>query len=282
MAFGTSTAQTTEAKLVELHRILAGMGRVAIAYSGGVDSTFLLAVAKDVLKVGDVLAVNAISPVYSQREQAFAQEFAAKLGVECISLSTRELGDERFAINRPDRCFHCKSELFGRLQDVASERKFPSIADGTTASDLDDFRPGMQARETYGVRSPLLEAGMAKEEIRVLSHEMGLPTWDKPAMACLASRFPYGTGITVQALRQIEKAEEYLFDRGYRQVRVRHHGPIARIEIMADEMVRLLEEAPAVVRRLKALGYRYVALDLQGYRTGSMNEDGSIPLRPLQ
>lgn len=258
------------------------MGRVAIAFSGGVDSTFLLAAAHDVLKGNNVLAVNAVSPVYPQRELTFAESFAAKLGVECVLLPTRELGDERFAVNHPDRCFHCKTELFGKLRAIATEKEFPVIADGTTASDLGDFRPGMKARELYGVRSPLLEAGMTKPEIRELSHQRGLPTWDKPAMACLASRFPYGTSITVEALRQIERAEDYLFARGFRQVRVRHHGPVARIEVMADEMPRLLEEAPSVVQHLKSLGYRYVTLDLQGYRTGSMNEDGSVPGRPVQ
>ena len=274
-------AQSAGKKLDKLHDILRTLGKVAVAYSGGVDSTFLLAVAHDILGKDSALAVIAISPVYSQRELAFAQDFAARLGVQHILLPTRELGDERFAVNQPDRCFHCKSELFSQLRTIATAKQFPAIADGTTASDVDDYRPGMRAGELHGVRSPLLEAGMTKEEIRELSRQRGLPTWDKPAMACLASRFPYGTNITMEALRQIERAEEYLFASGFRQVRVRHHGTVARIEVMADEMSRLLEDAPTVVQHLKALGYHYVTLDLQGYRTGSMNEDGNIPGRPV-
>ena len=276
-----AAAQLARRKLDKLHDILRTLGGVAIAYSGGVDSTFLLAVSRDVLEGDNVLAVIAVSPVYAQRELAFAQGFASDLGIPCMLLPTRELDDERFAVNHPDRCFHCKSELFSRLRAVATEKGLPAIADGTTASDMDDYRPGLQAKEIYDVRSPLLEAGMTKEEIRELSRQRGLPTWDKPAMACLASRFPYGAAITVEALRQIERAEEYLFAKGFRQVRVRHHGSVARIEVMADEMPRLLEEGPSIVQHLKTLGYRYVTLDLQGYRMGSMNQDGSVPGRPV-
>jgi uncharacterized protein len=281
MATNSYTAQLAGDKLNLLHNILTDIGRVAIAYSGGVDSTFLLAEAHHVLGSENVLAVIAVSPVYPQRELASAQEYAATLGVSCILLQTREMSDERFAVNQPDRCFHCKTELFGKLREAATASRFPTIADGTTVSDMDDYRPGMQALKPHGVRSPLLEAGMTKPEIRDLSRQRGLPTWDKPAMACLASRFPYGTKIAVKALSQIEAAEEYLFSEGFSQVRVRHHGSMARIEVMADEMPQLLQRSTSVVQRLKDLGYRYVTLDLQGYRTGSMNEDGGVPGRPV-
>lgn len=265
--------------MAALQGILVAAGKVAVAFSGGVDSTFLLSVACKALGKDNVLAVTATGPVYTQRERSFAQAFTRKLGVSHVLMPTWDLGRDGPYINVPDRCFGCKSELFGKLIKLAGERGFSTVVDGTNASDLGDYRPGLRALKLLGVRSPLLEAGLEKKEIRSLSREMGLPTWDRPAMACLASRFPYGASITEEALWQVERAEEFLLDRGFRQVRVRHYGDAARIEVAAGEIPRLVSESASVVSGLKALGYRYVTLDMEGYRMGSMNEtlpaDGS-------
>jgi len=266
-------------KMAALQGILAAAGKVAVAFSGGVDSAFLLSVACKALGKDNVLAVTATGPVYARRERSFARAFARQLGVSHVLMPTWDLGRDGPYINVPDRCFRCKSELFGELVRLAGGRGFNVVADGTNASDLGDYRPGLRALKLLGVRSPLLEAGLEKEEIRSLSREMGLPTWDRPAMACLASRFPYGAPITEEALRQVERAEEFLLDRDFRQVRVRHYGDVARIEVAAGEIPRLVSQSGSVVSGLKALGYRYVTLDLEGYRMGSMNEtlpaDGS-------
>lgn len=267
-------------KMAALRSLLSEMGRVAIAYSGGVDSTFLLAVACQTLAKENVLAVTATGPVYARREGSFAERFAQELGVSHLLLPTWDLGKDGPYVNQPDRCFRCKSELFGKLVELAREHGFAVVADGTNASDLSDYRPGLRALKALSVRSPLLEAGLEKEEIRLLSRQMGLSTWDRPSMACLASRFPYGATITVEGLKQVERAEEFLLDRGFRQVRVRHHGELARIEVAPEEMGRLVSESSTIVTGLKRVGYRYVTLDLQGYRTGSMNETlpgGSSP-----
>ena len=259
-------------KVAALRGILAAVGKVAVAFSGGVDSTFLLAVASNTLGKGNVMAVTATGPVYAQRERSSAEAFTRELGVSHVLMPTWDLRKDGPYINAPDRCFRCKSELFGELVKLAGMRGFRVVVDGTNASDLGDYRPGLRALKLLGVRSPLLEAGLEKGEIRSLSREMGLPAWDRPAMACLASRFPYGAAITEEALRQVEGAEEFLLDRGFRHVRVRHHGDVARIEVSPGEIPRLVSESDSVVSGLKALGYRYVTLDLEGYRMGSMNE----------
>jgi uncharacterized protein len=265
---------STAAKLRRLREILEGLGRVVVGFSGGVDSTFLLKTAADVLGTKNVLAVVAGSETYPSREVKEALRLARFLKVRSREIQTRELENPEFAKNPPLRCYYCKGELWAVMKKIARAEGFAAIVDGSNADDTRDFRPGARASREMGVRSPLQEAGITKDEIRRLSKQAGLPTWDKPSLACLASRFPYGTPIEKKSLTQVGRAEDLLRGLGFGQLRVRHHKSIARIEIPTEDFPGLMR--PAVRRRvvagLKKLGYVYVALDLAGYRTGSMNE----------
>lgn len=260
-------------KLNKLKRILSGLRSVVVAYSGGVDSTFLLKIAHGVL--GDkVLAVVARSSTYQKKEYEQALELARIIGVRLKVINTEELNDPMFISNPPERCYYCKKELFARLKDIAKKMGYSDVIYGATMSDLGDFRPGANAAHELGIRAPLHEAGFTKEEIRELSKEIGLSTWDKPAMACLASRFPYGEKITNEKLHIVEQAEEYIGSLGFRNVRVRVYNKLARIEVDKSQVEDFLLDSAKrkIIKRLKDLGFTYVTLDLEGYRTGSMNE----------
>lgn len=258
-------------KFKRLQTILGQMGSVLVAFSAGVDSTFLLRVAHDIL--GDrVLAVTALSPTYSVSEARDAQRLAEQMGVGHELIQSHEFQDKDFVRNDPRRCYYCKRSLFTSLVQLARERDLKQVVEGSNRDDADDYRPGFQAIRELGVRSPLQEAGLTKQEIRRLSRQMGLDTWGKPAMACLASRIPYGTALQEEDLRMVERAEEVLGQVGCVQSRVRHHGRLARIEVKEGDMGRVLAHRERITTALKDLGYVYVALDLEGYRTGSMNE----------
>lgn len=262
-----------KAKLTDLQNRIINLGSLAVAFSGGVDSTFLLKVAHDML--GDkAIAVTATSSTYPERELKESVAFAQSIGAEHIVIRSEELDIDGFAENPKDRCYHCKKELFTKVFQIARERGIQHVADGSNADDTGDYRPGMRAMRELGAVSPLLDAGLTKGDIRALSQEMGLPTWDKPSFACLSSRVPYGERITPEKLAMIDRSESFLLGLGFRQVRVRHHGNIARIEVGASEKGRFLEAGimDSVDSALKEIGYAYVTLDLKGYRTGSMNE----------
>lgn len=260
-------------KQARLQTLLSGFDRVVVAFSGGVDSTFLLWSAVAALGPERVIALTATSPTYPLREQNESRQLAAELGVRQLLFESNELEIPGFADNPPRRCYHCKHELFSLCLTKARELGAATVLDGANRDDLSDYRPGHDATRELGVRSPLLEVGLGKEEIRVLSRGAGLKTADKQAFACLASRFPYGTRITAERLRQIDSCEEFLLNRGFRTVRVRYHEDTARIEIDPGELPRLLDEElrTAIVDHFRQAGFTYVAVDLEGYRTGSMN-----------
>jgi len=260
-------------KFQRLKEILIEAGSGAVAFSGGVDSTFLLKVAHDVL--GDnIVAVTARSSTYPEREYNEAKEYVKQFGVKHITIISEELEIEGFAKNPINRCYFCKTELFSKVREEANKLNLSNVFDGSNFDDLGDFRPGMKAAKEQGVISPLKQAKLTKADIRELSKMLNIPTWNKPAFACLSSRFPYGKEITVEKLSMVEKAEQFLMDLGFRQLRVRHHDEIARIEVAPEDRSKFfdLELMDKVGKEFKAIGFKYVTLDIIGYRTGSMNE----------
>ena len=259
-------------KLHNLKEYLRSLGRVAVAFSSGVDSTFLLKVAHDVL--GDnAVAVTATSCSFPKREFDEAASFCAENGIKQITVVSNELDIPEFRKNPTNRCYLCKSALFKKIISLAKENGIEYVCEGSNVDDMGDYRPGMKAVAELGIKSPLRECGLSKDEIRALSKEMNLPTWDKPSFACLASRFAYGEVINEKKLSMVEKAEQFLLDMGFKQFRVRIHGEnLARIEVLPAELEALLSKREEVTKHLRELGFAYVTMDLQGYRTGAMNE----------
>ena len=267
-------------KAAALRKALEDLPAVVVAYSGGVDSAYLAFAAAQAL--GDrAVCITADSPSYPERHRQLAIRIAREFGLTHEIIRTDEMARPEYRANHADRCYHCKQELYTHLSAIARARGIPVILDGANADDRGDYRPGRQAAREFGVRSPLDEVGLTKAEIRELSHEVGLPTWDEPASACLSSRIPYFSEVTDEKLRMIERAEIVLRELGFRVCRVRHHDTIARIEIARDEMPRMVEPgvADAIDRELRAIGYAHVTLDLRGYRLGSLNE--ALRLRPV-
>ncbi|MBW1868567.1 MAG: ATP-dependent sacrificial sulfur transferase LarE [Deltaproteobacteria bacterium] len=251
---------------------LGRLDSLLVAFSGGVDSSFLLASAHQALGNG-VVAVTATSSIHPRREQDEASKFTRAREINHIIFKSDETKIPEFLSNSPDRCYHCKKALSKEFLRIAKEKAISHVAHGANADDLEDYRPGFRAAEEAGIIAPLINAGLLKDEIRFLAREMGLSVWDKPAMACLASRFPYGTPITEKGLKMVEEAEEFLLNEGFRGLRVRHHGPVARIEISTSDLRKIVNDdtRKAIVEKLRSIGFEHIALDLEGYISGKMN-----------
>ena len=264
-------------KKEKLILILEKYNSLIVAFSGGVDSTFLLGVAREVLK-DNVVAVTARSPVHPERETKFTKKFAKSLGIKHIMMQSREMSQEDFVANTKDKCYLCKKLLAEDLLKLASEMGIKHVAHGANMDDMDDFRPGLKAAREMGIEAPLIDASLTKKDIRFLSKEMDLVTWDKPSMACLASRIPYGTSITNEALNKIDRAEQFILSLGFVSCRVRYHNEVARIEVSPGEFERLIDDKTrtAIIGKFKDIGFLYISMDLEGYLQGSMNRSFSF------
>lgn len=259
-------------KVARLKKILEECGSVLVSFSGGVDSSFLLKAAKDFLGVENVLAVIADSVIYPKYELREAEKLAKKLGVKWKVIKSSVISNKNFISNPPNRCYFCKKALFKELKRISKEEGLNEVIDGTNREDIEGYRPGLKAAGELGIKSPLNEAGMKKKDIRKFSRKIGLETWNKLSFACLASRFPYGIEITRDRLRRVEKAERILISMGFNQLRVRHHVDIARIEVPEQEFLKILKKREEIIQNFKELGYNYITLDIEGYRSGSLNE----------
>lgn len=273
LATKTNAGVTALEKEQHLIRLLSGMKRVVVGFSGGVDSSYLAYMANRVLG-HDALCVTAISPSYPSFQKKETEEFVSQFGLNHCVVQSNELDKPEYRENAPNRCYFCKSELFSKLWELAKEQGHYAVLDGTNYDDLEDFRPGRQAASEFSVRSPLLEARMTKLDIRELSRKAGLPTWEKPALPCLSSRFPYGTSISAERLSVVDQGETILREFGFRIFRVRYHGELVRLEFGPTDLERAmnLTMAEILVKRFKALGFKYITIDLEGFRSGSLNE----------